>query len=105
MFNVMQFAKVAPLMNRTLSSLTIDELKSIGSTLGLKVSITGELRDAALALLKGKSLDTVADLIQQPESIQQLVSFLKGGITSIADAEVETHPDYEGVQALTISIY
>lgn len=105
MFDVMRMAKLAPLLNRSLSSLSMEELRDIGDTLGLKVRVTDELRDAALALLKGKSLDTVSDLVQQPESIRQLVTFLKGGVKSIADAETENHPDYEGVQALTLTFY
>lgn len=105
MIQLMQLAKLAPLMSRRLESLTLDELRDIGDTLGLKVRVTEELKTAALALLQGKSLDTVADMIQQPESVQQLVLFLKGGMTSVAEAEIENHPDYEGVSGLTLSFH
>lgn len=100
---IQQLVKLAPLMNRRLESLTLDELKGISDTLGFKVAVTEELKSAALSLLQGKSLDTVADMISQPESLQQIVLFLKGGITSIADAEIENHPDYEGVSRLRLS--
>lgn len=105
MQQLMRFAKLAPLMNRRLESLTLEELRDISTTLDLKIKVTEELKNAALSLLQGKSLDTVADMVTQPESIQQLVLFLKGGITSIADAEIENHPDYEGVSGLTLSFH
>lgn len=105
MQQLMRFAKLAPLMNRRLESLTLEELRGISNDLGLKIKVTEELKNAALSLLQGKSLDTVADMVTQPESIQQLVLFLKGGITSIAEAEIENHPDYEGVSALTLSFH
>ena len=103
MANILQLASLSKLLPRRLESLTLEEIKGISDAFGVKVSVTNELRDAALALLQGKSLDTVADMIQSPESIQQLVLFLKGGLTYVADAEIENHPEYEGVSALTLS--
>lgn len=103
MANILQLASLSKLLPRRLESLTLEEIKGISDAFGVKVSVTNELRDAALALLQGKSLDTVADMIQSPESIQQLVLFLKGGLTHVADAEIENHPDYEGVNSLTLS--
>ena len=105
MQQLMRFAKLAPLMNRRLESLTLEELRDISTTLDLKIKVTEELKNAALSLLQGKSLDTVADMVTQPESIQQLVMFLKGGVSSIAEAEIENHPDYEGVSGLTLSFH
>lgn len=103
MANILQLASLSKLLPRRLESLTLEEIKGISDAFGVKVSVTNELRDAALALLQGKSLDTVADMIQSPESIQQLVLFLKGGLTHVVDVEIENHPDYDGVSALTLS--
>lgn len=103
MANLLQLASLGKLLPRRLESLTLDELKGVSEVLGVKIHVTDELREAALALLEGKSLDTVADMIQSPESIQQLVLFLKGGITHVAEAEIENHPDYAGVNSLTLS--
>lgn len=105
MQQLVRFAKLAPLMNRRLESLSLEELRGISVDLGLKVKVTEELKNAALSLLQGKSLDTVADMVTQPESIQQLVMFLKGGVASIAEAEIENHPDYEGISGLTLSFH
>lgn len=105
MADLLKLAALAGLKNRRLESLSLDDLRNVSDALGFKVSVTDELKSAALALLKGKSMDTVADLIQQPESIQQLVLFLKGGVTAVADAEIENHPDYDGVNSLTLSFH
>lgn len=105
MQKLMRLASMAPLLDRRLDSLSLEELRNIGDTLGLKVKVTEELKNAALALLKGKSLDTVSDMISQPESIQQLVLFLQGGISSVAEAEVEEHPDFEAISGLTLSFH
>lgn len=71
---------IGPLMGRKLSDLTIDDLGHLQSALGLNIRITPELQNAALALLQGKSIDTVADLVQSPESVKQLVSLVKGEV-------------------------
>lgn len=71
---------VGPLMGRKLVDLTIEDLGLLQSALGLNIRITPELQIAALGLLQGKSIDTVADLVQSPESLQQLVSLVKGEV-------------------------
>jgi len=43
--------------------------------------------------LKGESLDSVADLIQSPESVTQIVTFFMGGVRSLADAQAEADED------------
>lgn len=92
-------------MDRRLEDLTLDELRGIKDILGLKVNVTQELKDAAMELLAGKDLDTVSDMIKSPESVQQLVLFLKGGLSGVADADVIDHPDYEGVNSLALSFF
>lgn len=102
----MGFAPLAKLKDRRLESLSVAELKEITTMVGLdKLKVTDELKTAGLALLQGKSLDTVSDLINSPESVAQLVTFLKGGMKSIASTEMEDHPDYEAVNRLTLTLY
>lgn len=73
-----------PLMNRKLSSLTVPELAGVRDALGLKFTVNEEIRDAAMALLQGQPLDTVADLIKSPEAVAELVAFLEGGAKALA---------------------
>lgn len=79
--------------NRTLESLTATEIGGIAKAFGLDVPITDELKAAGMALLAGKDLDTVNDMIRSPESIMQLVALLKGGAgtpePTIAEQQVE----------------
>lgn len=103
--DVGKLVKLAPLMSRRLEDLTLDELKDIQGVLGLKVNVTQELKDAALQLLAGKDLDTVSDMIKSPESVQQLVLFLKGGLNTVAEADVSSHPDFDGVNSLALSFF
>lgn len=51
--------------------------------------IDPELKNAALGLLAGKGIDNVADLIQSPSAVMQLVQFIKGGLkaTSLIAAD------------------
>lgn len=78
MFPSLNLAKVSALMqyaDRKLADLTVDDLRSIADVLGIAdIDVTPELREAGLALLKGQNVDSVADMIQSPESIHQLVS-------------------------------
>ncbi|UNI73407.1 hypothetical protein ER16_Small3 [Pseudomonas phage ER16] len=46
----------------------------------MKVNVTDELMAAGLALLRGQNINTVADMIQTPESIGQLLAFVQRGI-------------------------
>lgn len=74
-----------PLLNKRLSDLTLENLQAMRQMFDIKVDITDELKSAAIALFQGKDIDTVSDLIQSPESVAQLVSFLQGGIASVRE--------------------
>ena len=86
-------AQLAALRNRRLESLTREELGGLAKAFGINVPVTEELRVAGLELLKGKSLDSVADMIQSPESVAQIVTFLTGGVKSLTDAQAEADED------------
>jgi len=68
--------KLLPLVSKTLDELTGPDFKLIATTLGLKVELTDELKTAAMAMLKGQDINTVADLIQKPDSVKQLLEFV-----------------------------
>lgn len=82
--------KVLALKDRTLNSLSVTEVQGLANSFGLQIDLTDDLKRAGVALLQEQDIDTVADMIQKPESIQQLLGFLDGG-SSQADepSEVE----------------
>lgn len=75
--DILRYAKLAPLIPKKLSDLSSDELGLAAEVFDVQVEVTDELRSAFLALLQGKDIDTVADLVQSPESIHQIISLFK----------------------------
>lgn len=75
--DIMRLAKLAPLMSKGLSELSQSDLELAASTFDIQVVVTEELRNAALALLQGQNIHSVAELIQSPESVQQLISMFR----------------------------
>lgn len=77
--DILRYAKLAPLFGKKLTDLSLDDLQVAADAFDVKVAVTEELKTAALALLQGQKIDSVADLVQSPESVQQLISFFKRG--------------------------
>lgn len=65
-----------PLLSKRLDELTNADLSEVANVLKIKVVVTDELKAACLSLLKGMKFETVADLVQKPESLKQLISFV-----------------------------
>lgn len=63
-----------PLLGKKISDLTLEDITRVRDFMKLDVVVTPELRDAGIALLQGMDIDSVADMIQSPESVQQLMS-------------------------------
>lgn len=89
-----QMAKLFPLAAKKLDELTLTDLKLVGTTLGLEVEITPELQAAAFKLLAGENIHSVSDLVQNPESIQQLITFIHGGISALAPSATISGDDW-----------
>lgn len=77
--DILRYAKLAPLFGKKLSDLSLGDLQVAADTFDVNVPVTEELKTAALALLQGQNIDSVAELVQSPESVQQLISFFKRG--------------------------
>lgn len=75
--DLMRMAKLTPLLPKKLEELSTGDLDSITEIFGLKTSLTEEIKEAAVMLLKGRDLNTVADVVQSPESVQQLISLFR----------------------------
>lgn len=65
------------LLNKRLEELSDHDIQSILKQLNIDLAVTPELKDAALALLKGESIETVADLAGSKEAIAKVVSFFQ----------------------------
>lgn len=66
-----------PLFGKKIEDLTLEDLSKVKSVLKLDIELTEDLRKAGIALLKGSGINTAAELIQSPDSIQQLLSFFQ----------------------------
>lgn len=81
-------AKLAYLMDKKASDLTQADVVAVGTAFGVDLPLTEEVQAAFLAWLQGKNLDSVCDLIQQPESIYQVVEFVRGGLLAVGKPSV-----------------
>lgn len=65
------------LLNKRLEDLSDQDIQAILKQLNINLAVTPELKNAALALLKGESIDTVADLAGSKEAITKVISFFQ----------------------------
>lgn len=96
---MLAIAKFLPLLNlkdKRLEDITEEELGQVAGILGIRVDINEELKKAGMALLKGDKIDTVADMIKSPESIQKIMLFLQGKSAETAAIEGELAELYSG---------
>lgn len=96
-----KFGQLASLRGRRLESLTPAEIGGIAKMFGVNVEVTEELKAAGMALLAGKDLNTVSDMIQDPESVGQLVQLLRGGL--VQQSAKPTQAEQE-VSAMTLNL-
>lgn len=66
-----------PLLGKRIEDLTLIDLERVKKALKIDVQLTEELRAAGIAMLKGDGINTAADMIQSPESVQKLLSFFQ----------------------------
>lgn len=82
-----------PLLGKRLDELSTSDLTKIAGKLNVKVVLTDELRAAGIALLKGQDIHTVSELVQKPESIQQLLGMFAPPVAKTEDmAQVKRCP-------------
>lgn len=94
MLNLLSFGS---LLGRSFQSLSVDEIREVATAMGLDGSrVNDELKSAALALLQSQSIDSVADLVQSPAAIEQLVYLVKGdGLPYLTQAGVQDEEQYK----------
>lgn len=62
-----------------LNQLTADHVVRIADALDTRIPVGEELLNALVAMLKGKNMNEVGDLIQRPETFEEIVTFIRGG--------------------------
>lgn len=94
---MLPFAKLMPfahLLDKQITDLTTEDIDGVLDALGVQVNVTEELRSAGLALLQGRDINSVADMIQSPESVQQLVAMFTRPATDEGLASIEVSNMY-----------
>lgn len=79
---------LAYLRDKKSEDLTQADVVAVGTAFGVDLPLTEEVRDAFLAWLQGKDLDSVCDLINQPESVYQVIEFIQGGLRAVGKPSV-----------------
>lgn len=65
------------------NQLSAEHVHRIAKAFDVTVPFTDELVHAFIAMLKGKDVNEVADLIQDPASLRDVVAFLTGGFKEV----------------------
>lgn len=79
------------------NQLTPTHLQRVAAAFNVALPFTDELVAAFVDLLKGKDVNSVADAIQSPDSIRDIVLFFKGGYHELValrkQMEADSQPD------------
>lgn len=65
------------------NQLTKEHLARIAAAFDSTVPLTEAAQDALIALLKGKDINDVADLVTSPEAVQDVVTFFRSGLSGL----------------------
>lgn len=76
---------LADMLKLRANQLTIDHFIRISDAFETKLPITEETCNALLALFKGHNINDVADMIQSPDALADIVLFFTNGIRGLTD--------------------
>lgn len=92
------------LLKKNANQLTIEDFVRVADALGVEVPVGPELQQAGLALLKGKGINEVSDMIRHPDSLEELVVFFRRGFGGLKELHqsraLERSLPQEGAPAL-----
>lgn len=83
------------------NQIGVTHLERIADAFNTKLPVTPEITEAFIALLKGRNINEVADLIQSPESLADLVTFFREGYQGLAKEKQLIGSDSELLQIET----
>lgn len=84
-----KLAGLSDMLRLKANQLTIDHLIRISDAFNTKLPITEETSKALLALFKGHDINDVADMIQSPEALTDIVVFFTHGIKGLTTRNQE----------------
>lgn len=86
------------------NQLTTDHLVRVADAFGAQIPITQEISEAIIALFKGHDINVVADMIQSPEALNDLIVFFTGGFRSLVERAGSVQSvDFDNNQAIYIA--
>ena len=77
---------LSDLLHLRVNQITKEHLIRVADAVGVAIPFNDEIVEAFIALLRGKNINDVADLLQSPESVGALITFLQGGYKSLVEA-------------------
>lgn len=78
-----KLAGLSDMLQLKSNQLDRSHLIRIADAFGATVPLNEGTQNAFVALLKGKDINDVADMIQSPESVQDVVAFFTGGFSRL----------------------
>lgn len=91
------------MMGMSANQLTPEHVARIGDAFGVKIPFNDEVVNAFIAMLKGHNIHQVSDLIKSPESVGEIIAFIRGGFNGVSTMK-EPEPGFTAdAQSLFIS--
>lgn len=82
-----KLAGLSDMLKLRANQLNRSHFDRIADALGMEVPFSEEVQNAFLHLLRGKDINYVADLIQSPEAVVELVTFATSGVKGLSKAK------------------
>lgn len=80
-----KLATLGDIANLRSNQISVAHLERIADAFNVQIPVTPEVTEAFVALLKGHNVNDVADLIQSPESMTDLITFFRGGFRGLVE--------------------
>lgn len=86
------------------NQLNKEHLARVADAFDSTVPLTDAAQDALIALLKGRDINDVANLVTSPEAVQDVVTFFRSGLTGLQELHNPAPVEFsDGADLLMIS--
>lgn len=76
---------LSDMLGMSANQLTPKHVVRIADAFGVVIPFNDEVVQAFIAMLKGHNIHQVSDLIQSPESVGEIVAFIRGGFNGVSN--------------------